>query len=171
MNPRTGCGLVLLVIGLVLVAGCTQNPVQSSPVTSPAPQQQMTESTVQGPAPLVTAMPVRDLAALDSDGFHLDPSTGSLYEYKGEVLVYDGVYSSVVVFLRYPDGKYYGYSVGGMGGSNATKKAFYLYPDSRYQSMTPEYYIRLDKTNYTASYRNDNGNVLRVATTESRVTP
>lgn len=166
MKHRVCSGLVLLLIIALLAAGCTGKS-GAAPEGPPAPAEPAMTTFAQQTA--VTAVPARDLASIRSDGFRTDPNTGTLYEFTGNVLVHEGVYSSVEVQLRYPDGTTYSYNAGGMGGSNVTVRPFFLYPDPRYQTVTPDYRIVLYGIPYSAGYRYDNGKILRVATTDSRI--
>jgi hypothetical protein len=80
------------------------------------------------------------------------------------VSVYNGVYDAVRVIIMYADGQHYSYDAGGMGGSNATVKPFYLFPDKRYAGQNPEYYIQLGDTVYSTQYEYGNGGIIRIAT-------
>jgi hypothetical protein len=167
MKNRVRTLLFLLLILALLTAGCTRNTgsLPEGPDT-PAPGPVV---TIPAPQTAVTAVPARDLASIRSEGLRTDPGGGTIYEFTGNVLVHEGTYASVQVILRYPDGTEYAYDAGGMGGSNVTIKPFFLYPDPRFQPVSPEYLIGLDGIRYIAGYRYDNGKVLRVATTESRI--
>ena len=75
-------------------------------------------------------------------------NTGSIFSFKGDVSINSGTYNSVQVIIRYPDTMEYNYDAGPMGGSNPTKKPFYIYPDNRYTYEKPTYFIKLDENKY-----------------------
>ena len=160
MNLKTTFILTLLLLtGLAVFSGCTAT-------TGPTPQ-----TTVITPATLITALPVDEVARIQGDHFGLDPSNGDVYEFTGKVQVNDGVYHSVQVILRYPDGQEYTYNAGGMGGSNVTLKPFFIYPDNRYMGTNPDKIIALDGKRYHTIYRYEDGVLVWIATSDTVVTP
>jgi hypothetical protein len=77
----------------------------------------------------------------------------------------------VQVILRYPDSQEYAYDAGGMGGSNATVRSFFLYPSDHYRGTNPEKIIALDGKRYATIYRYENGVLAWIATPDSLISP
>jgi hypothetical protein len=168
MNLKTTFILTLLLLtGLAVFSGCTATtgPTPQTTVMTPEPVTPLT------PATLITALPVDEVARIQVDHFGLDPSNGDVYEFTGKVQVNDGVYHSVQVILRYPDGQEYTYNAGGMGGSNVTLKPFFIYPDNRYMGTNPDKIIALDGKRYHTIYRYEDGVLVWIATSDTVVTP
>ena len=168
MNLSIPCLILLILLaGLVAFSGCTAT-------TGPAPQATtMTPDTI---TPLMTTTiatraPTNEIARITVDHFGPDPSTGDVYEFVGKVRVSNGMYQSVQVILRYPDGQEYAYDAGGMGGSNATIKQFSLFPDDRYRGTNPEKIIALDGKRYGTVYRYENGVLAWIAMSDNPVSP
>jgi hypothetical protein len=63
------------------------------------------------------------------------------------------------------------YDAGGMGGSNATLKPFYLYPDDRYKGRNPEKIISLDGKQYGTKYHTEKMVDYWIANTDNVVLP
>ena len=168
MNLSTPCLILLILLsGLVAFSGCTAT-------TGPAPE--ATTMTPDTTTPvrtttIVTRAPTDEIARITVDHFGLDPSTGDVYEFVGKVQVSNGVYQSVQVILRYPDGQEYAFDAGGMGGSNATIKQFSLFPDDRYNGTNPQKVIALDGKRYGTVYRYENGVLAWVAMSDNPVSP
>jgi hypothetical protein len=120
---------------------------------------------------LLTRLPVNEIARITVEHFGMNPSTESIYEFVGKVQVNDGVYRSVQVILRYPDGQEYAYDTGGMGGSNATLKEFTLFPDDRYKGTNPEKILALDGKRYGTVYRYEDGVLAWIATSDTLLSP
>lgn len=167
MNRRIPGLLILLLAGLAVFSGCTGNTGTSPPTTVLTPDRITPLTTV----PLITKLPVNEIARIRVDHFGMNPATESIYEFVGRIQVNDGVYQSVQVILRYPDSQEYSYDAGGMGGSNLTIKPFALFPDDRYKGTNPEKILVLDGKSFATIYRYENGAILWVATTDSTASP
>jgi hypothetical protein len=167
MNLKTTCIILLILAGLVAFSGCTGSPGASPPATVMTPDTitPLTTTTI------VTRAPVNEIARITVDHFGLDPSTGDVYEFTGAVLINSGEYQSVQVILRYPDSQEYAYDAGGMGGSNATVRSFFLYPSDHYRGTNPEKIIALDGKRYATIYRYENGVLAWIATPDSLISP
>ena len=90
------------------------------------------------------------VARILSRGFGYDPTASTVYQTTGNIEIETGVYSSVGIIIRYPDLDTYEIDVGGMGGSNFTKKDFRIVLHDRASNLTPVFFIRLDSTEYPA---------------------
>ncbi|HSA37746.1 MAG TPA: hypothetical protein P5013_02500 [Methanoregula sp.] len=167
MNRRIPGLLIFLLAGLAVFSGCTGTTGASPPAAVLTPDT-ITPLTT---APLVTKLPVNEIARIKVDHFGMNPATESIYEFVGKVQVNEGVYQSVQVILRYPDSQEYSYDAGGMGGSNQTLKPFSLFPAERYKGTNPEKIIVLDGKRYGTFYRYENGAIAWVATTGSSISP
>jgi hypothetical protein len=119
----------------------------------------------------VTRAPTNEIVRITVDHFGLDPSNGDVYEFTGVVSINGGEYQSVQVILRYPDSQEYAYDAGGMGGSNATVRSFFLYPSDHYMGTNPEKIIALDGKRYATIYRYENGVLAWIATSDSLISP
>jgi len=166
MKRSAFCLFFVLLLVMLVSAGCvgSQTPAQSSKNETPVPVS-LTPTAHDTPnlnVPLISV----ELANIQSPGFTMDP-TGITYEFFGKVAITSGTYNSVKVILRYPDGTEYSYDAGGMGGSNATRKDFTLFPDKSYKNQTPAYFIKLDSILYSTVYRYDNGGIMRVANSDN----
>lgn len=167
MNRRIAGLLILLLAGLAVFSGCTGTTGALPPTTVLTPDP-ITPLTT---APLVTQLPVNEIARIKVDHFGMNPATESIYEFVGKIQVNEGVYQSVQVILRYPDSQEYTYDAGGMGGSNQTLKPFSLFPADRYRGTNPEKIIALDGKRYGTVYWYENGSIAWVATTGSTISP
>lgn len=158
--------LVLAVLAAsVAFAGCaaTTGPTPPPVVLTPEPITPLQTETV------ITPLPLNERARITVDHFGLDPSAGDVYEFIGNLHVAGGPYASVQVILRYPDGQEYADDLGGMGGSEPTRKPFFIYPDNRYMGTNPEKIVALDGKRYPAEYRYENGVLVWIVT--SGITP
>ena len=125
-----------------MMSGCTSTT--SAPMATPTPQVIYVTVT---PTPTIQTAP-QEMAYLQSVDCGLDPTIGTVYHCRGQVSIKNGVYTDAQVILMYPDGATYNYDVGGLGGSNAIIKPFYTYPANRYQTSTPEFFIKLDDNQF-----------------------
>ena len=159
--------LLALLAMLVAFSGCTATtgPTPAATVMTPEPITPLTTTT------LITPLPVNEVARIKVDHFGLDPSNADVYEFVGTIHVNDGVYQSVKVILRYPDGQEYAYDARGMGGSNVTLKPFFLYPDNRYMGTNPDKIISLDGKRYNTVYRYINGDLVWIAMPDNLIIP
>jgi hypothetical protein len=167
MNLKTTFILLLLLTGLLALAGCTATtgPSPAATVMTPEPLTPLTTTTP------ITPLPVGEVARIKVDHFGMNPATDSIYEFVGKIQVNGGPYQSVLVILRYPDSQEYVYDAGGMGGANATLKPFFLYPADRYKGTNPEKIIDLDGKKYGTVYDYVNGIVVWIAKTDNVVSP
>lgn len=166
MNPEKFAVIFLLITVLAACSGCTGSSGTTPPTKVLTPD---TITPVKTPATLVTLLPSGEVARMTVEHFGMNPATENIYEFIGKVQIDDGPYRSVRVILRYPDTQEYAYDAGGMGGSNATVKPFYLYPDNRYMGTNPEKIIELDGKQYATVYRYENGVLAWVALRENSV--
>lgn len=160
--------LPLVVLLLVASSGCTSAPAPAPQAAAPAPADTVTTLPA---ATLVTRVPADEVARIRVELFGMNPDTETIYEFLGTVQTENGVYRSVQVVLRYPDGQEYGYDAGGMGGANQTLKSFYLYPADRYRGTDPEKIIVLDGKRYRTVYRLEDGVVSWIAMSDTPVSP
>ena len=162
-------GIFCIILAATLVtSGCLQAPAGSSTVSIPT---ETPLATAPVPTPVLeTAVPRVELARLQVDQFGLDPSAGNVYEFTGKVSISSGVYRSVVIIIRYPDRQEYSYDAGGMGGSNATIKPFFLHPGDHYRGQNPQQIIQLDNQRYGTVYRYENGMLTWIVTTDTVLT-
>lgn len=167
MNLQPIISIFFIIVVLVAFSGCTGSNGVSSATTIPTPD--IITPVKATPVP-VTQLPASEVARITVEHFGLNPSTESIYEFLGKVQVDAGIYRSVKVVLRYPDMQEYVYDAGGMGGSNATVKPIYLYPDQRYMGTNPEKIIELDGRQYTTIYRYENGVLVWAAMRENAIT-
>jgi hypothetical protein len=167
MNLKTTCILLLLVAGLLALAGCTATtgPTPQAAVMTPGPVTPI-KTTVP-----VTPLPAGEVARIRVDRFGMDPSTETVYEFVGSLHVSGGPYQSVEITVRYPDTQEYSYDLGGMGGANATLKPFSLFPADRYKGTNPEKIISLDGRRYGTIYRYEDGVIFWVASPENEIRP
>jgi len=98
----------------------------------------------------VTPVPPRTLARILSRGFGYDPTASTVYQMNGKIEIENGIYDSVGIILRYPDNDTYQSDVGGMGGSNFTRKDFRIVIHDRLSNKTPGVFVRLDAGEYPA---------------------
>jgi hypothetical protein len=159
MNPESTVVILIILAGLVACAGCTGSPGFAPPLTvlTPDPVTPVRTTT------LVTPLPSTEIARITVDHFGMNPATESIYEFVGTVQVNKGPNQTVQVTLRYPDTQQYAYEAGGMGGSDPTRKPFYLYPADRYKGTNPEKIIVLNGTRYATVYRYENGVIAWIA--------
>ncbi|MDD1685144.1 MAG: hypothetical protein LUQ19_04550 [Methanoregula sp.] len=162
MNLRTSC-IPILLAGLVAFSGCasTTGPTPPATVITPEPITPVKTTT------LITPLPANEIARIKVDHFGMNPSTETVYEFVGTLMVSGGPYQSVQVILRYPDSQEYAFDLGGMGGSNQTLKPFSLFPADRYKGTNPEKIISLDGKRYATEYRYENGLIAWIATTST----
>jgi hypothetical protein len=112
---------------------------------------QMLETyTREQQAASVTPVPPRALARILSRGLGYDPTAGTVYQMNGKIEIENGIYQSVGVILRYPDNDTFQSDVGGMGGSNFTRKDFRIVIHDRVNNQTPGLFVRLDAREYPA---------------------
>ena len=163
MNPESTVVILIILAGLVTCAGCTAPPGSTPPVTVLTPDTITPVRTTM----LVTPLPSTEIARITVSHFGMNPSTESIYEFVGTVQVNKGPYRSVQVVLRYPDSQEYAWEAGGMGGSEPTRKPFFLYPADRYKGTNPEKIIVLDGTHYATVYRYENGVISWIATPDN----
>jgi hypothetical protein len=148
---------ILFILMLIFAAGCTSSapiPV-ASPVTTPTPQVIYITVTVTVTPTLQTTP--KEMAYLQSVDCGLDPSSQTVYHCKGKVSIKNAMYSFVQVILMYPDGQTYSYDVGGMGGSDATLKPFFTYPDNRYIDDTPRFFVKLGDNQFPVTMSGSEG--------------
>jgi hypothetical protein len=129
----------------------------------------VTEPTVAS-GTVVTAAPATELARIQQVSLGMDSGTGSVYRFSGIVSISGGIYTSVKVIMKYPDGTEYRFDAGSMGGANATAKNVIIYPDGRYQGQTAGYFISLDSNEYATTYQYTDGTIYRIATTADAAT-
>jgi hypothetical protein len=98
-----------------------------------------------------TPVPPRALAQILSKGFGYDPTKNNVYQMNGNIEITTGVYDSVGVIIRYPDRDTYQIDVGGMGGSNITRKDFRIVLHDRVSNQTPNFFVRFGSTEYPAA--------------------
>jgi hypothetical protein len=98
----------------------------------------------------VTPVPPRTLARILSRGFGYDPTKSTVYQMNGKIEIENGIYESVGIILRYPDNDTFQSDVGGMGGSNFTRKDFRIVIHDRMSNQTPGVFVRLDAGEYPA---------------------
>jgi hypothetical protein len=98
----------------------------------------------------VTPVPPRTLARILSRGFGYDPTKSTVYQMNGKIEIENGIYESVGIILRYPDNDTFQSYVGGMGGSNFTRKDFRIVIHDRVSNQTPDIFVRLDAGEYPA---------------------
>lgn len=165
MNPIIACLLLVLAAGTIAFAGCTATtgPTPQAPVMTPEP---VTPLTTTVP---VTPLPAGEIARIRVDHFGLNPSTETVYEFVGSLHVSGGPYRSVQVILKYPDGQEYSCDLGGMGGANATRKSFSLFPADRYKGTNPEKIVFLDGRQYGTVYRYEDGVIFWIASPENLI--
>jgi len=151
------------------LAGCMYtNPTGTPVTTTPSPVAAATQPTVVS-GTVITAVPATELARIEEESLGVASGTGSVYQFRGSLSISGGVYKSVEAIMQYPDGTRYVFDAGGMGGSKPVVKTMILYPDSRFQVLTPKYFIRLDGNDYATTYQYTDGTIYRIATTDSAV--
>jgi hypothetical protein len=160
MNLKAPALLFFIAAAMAAFSGCTATtgPTPAATVLTPEPITPLTTTTP------ITPLPEGEIARIRQDHFGDDPSTGTVFEFRGKVQVRDTVYDSVQVILRYPDGQEYSSDLGTMGGSEPMIKEFALFPDDRYKGTNPEKIIVLDGKLYGTTYRYENGVIAWVAT-------
>lgn len=107
----------------------------------------------------VTPVPPRTLARILSRGFGYDPTKSTVYQMNGKIEIENGIYQSVGIILRYPDNDTFQSDVGGMGGSNFTRKDFRIVIDDRMSNQTPGVFVRFDSREYPAIMTDEKANV------------
>lgn len=167
MNLNANCILILFLAVMVAFCGCTATtgPTPPAKVLTPEPVTPLKTTT------LITPLPSNEVARIRVDHFGMNPSTETVFEFVGNVQVNNGPYQSVQVVLRYPDGQEYPFFLGGMGGSNQTRKEFSLFPADRYKGINPDKIIVLDGRRYATEYRYENGVIFWIATSGSVIMP
>jgi len=167
MNPRVRfpVAVLLALAAAAVFAGCAgmTGPTPQPSVPTPEPVTPLQTMTV------VTALPVTERARITVGFFGLDPAAADVYEFIGNLQVAGGPYTDARVILRYPDGQEYADDLGGMGGSEPTRKPFFIYPDTRYMGTNPEKIVALDGRRYPAEYRYENGVLVWIVTSD--ITP
>ena len=107
----------------------------------------------------VTPVPLRTLARILSRGFGYDPTKSTVYQMNGKIEIENGIYESVGIILRYPDNDTYQSDVGGMGGSNFTRKDFRIVIHDRLSNQTPGVFVRLNSREFPAIETGEQANV------------
>jgi len=161
------CALVLF----ACIAGClypNPSPGTTIPPTPPPAAAAVTAPTVAS-GTVITAAPATELARIREESLGVGSGSGDVYQFLGSISISGGEYRSVDAILQYPDGTNYTFHAGSMGGANPVVKDIILYPDSRYQGQTPEYFISLDGKEYATVYQYTGGTIYRIATTDSAV--
>lgn len=163
MNPKVPAVLLLVAAVLAAFSGCaaTTGPTPPATVLTPEPVTPLTTTI-----PL-TPLPPGEIARIRVDHFGMDPTTATVYEFRGKVQIREGVYSSVQVILRYPDGQEYSSDAGSMGGTEPLIRDIALFPADRYKGTNPEKIIVIDGKRYATTYRYENGTIFWVATTDN----
>lgn len=167
MNLKITSLLLILIAMGAAFSGCTgsSNTSARAPVLTPDP---ITPVKTTSP---VTPLPAGEIARIRVDHFGMNPTTETIYEFMGTVMVNKAVYQSVQVILRYPDTQEYVSDIGGMGGSNPTVKEFALFPADRYKGINPEKIIVLDGRRYGTVYRYEDGALSWVAMSDTEGSP
>jgi hypothetical protein len=140
---------LLPVLAFLISAGCVEEytPETTNVTTAPAVVTATVSATPTGPTPVPTPPPA-EMAYLVNIKCAVGDRSEAAYHCGGDVQIRRGVYEEVRVIARYPDNNTFASGIFGMGGSNQVSRPFLLFPDLKYQSQTPDYFIRMDKTVY-----------------------
>jgi hypothetical protein len=168
---RSEIGIFLvLILGLSLAVGCVGFAPSGQVDLSATPLAPLPLTPVPAPV-VVTAAAPTELAVIQSQGAGLNPGTGYVFEYPGNIEVVNGVYNSVEIVIRYSNGNEYRFDAGGMGGANLTLKPYDIFPPPSYLGQYPENFIILDGMRYSTIHQYTNGADWWVATSGTLVGP
>lgn len=145
----------LLLLAVLITPGCTNDAPAGAQTTIAAPAAPAVTPVPAGtPAP--SAAPV-EMAYLENVKCAIDQTTETAYHCNGKVRIKSGVYNEVKVIARYPDNNTFESAAVAMGGSNLVLKTFALFPDLKYRSQSPVFFVKLDKNQYPVIMNNESG--------------
>jgi hypothetical protein len=146
---------LLLVLAVLLTAGCVEEYQANSTVTTPQTQA-TTVSPANTPAPVQTPPPA-EMAYISDIRCAVGDRSEAAYHCNGNVRIRSGVYNAVQVIAKYPDNNTYTSGIASMGGMDPVSVPFFLFPDIRYRDQTPSYFVKLDTKMYPVIWRGDTG--------------
>ena len=106
-----------------------------------------------------TPRPTYKVASVTNGQFSLDPTTNTIYQFNGNMVISRGAYEDVVIILRYPNYEEFSYDIGAMGGSNFTNKEFKVILNDRVKKLVPKYFVKLDGKEYPAETISTKGSI------------
>lgn len=134
---------VLLILTVLVTAGCVEEPVPEVPVTTTI----ATAAPTAAPdTPTATPAPAPEAVAYIS-GIQcgVGDRSEAAYHCNGNIRISRGAYEEVQVIAMYPDGNIFRSGTFSLGGNDVVSKPFVVFPDLKYKSQGPTYYVRLDK--------------------------
>jgi hypothetical protein len=138
---------LLLVLAVIVTAGCVEDMSSTTPVTTAPVQTPVTTTVVLTSTPVPTPTPDQ-VAYVSNIKCGTGDKWGKDYHCDGDMRIRSGPSHEVQVISRYPDKNIFQSNSEDLGGSNAISKPFIIFPDLKYQGQTPEYFVRIDSTLY-----------------------
>jgi hypothetical protein len=145
---------LLLVLAFLITAGC----VEEVPANISATTVQTTVTIAAGggsgagqpPAPsTVPTPPPAEMAYLSGIKCAVGDRSEAAYHCNGNIRIRGGsAFDNVQVLARYPDNNTFRSGDVAMGGSEAVSKPFVVFPDLKYQSQNPAYFVKMDGVLY-----------------------
>jgi len=134
---------VLVTLAVLMTAGCVEEPapavtVTATPVTTAPAAAPETPASAPTPAP-------EAVAAISGITCAVGDRSEAAYHCNGNVRVIGkGAYEEVQVIAMYEDNNTFRSGAVPLGGNDPVLKPFVIFPDLKYKSQTPMYFVRLD---------------------------
>jgi len=146
---------LLLVLAVLVTAGCVE---EYTPETNVTPAQTTVTTTVPVNTPEPTPRPVpAEMGYLSNIKCGVGDKTEDTYHCNGDVRIRGGTSAEVQVIARYKDGNTFYSGIFDLGGSNPTSYPFAIFPDLKYKSQNPDYFVKIDKTEYPVFWSGNYG--------------
>ena len=148
---------VLLVLAVLITAGCVEPETANATVTATTAPALVT-SSVPTNTPVLTPTPVPEQMAYLTDIQCAEgDKTGAAYHCYGNVRIQSGSYDEVQVIAIFPDNNTFKSGTVAMGGNDIVLKPFYIFPDLKYEGQEPKYFVRLDNNVYPVVWSGTTG--------------
>jgi hypothetical protein len=144
---------VLLVLAVLITAGCVEETPATTIVTTAPPATTAPDLT---PVPAQTPPPA-EMAYLSGILCVVGDRSEAAYHCNGNVRVRSGPSHQVQVIARYPDNNTFESGTVELGGSNPVLAPFFLFPDLKYKGQDPKYFVKLDNTPYPVTWSGETG--------------
>jgi hypothetical protein len=137
---------LLLVLAVLVTAGCVE---EITPETNVTTTQTPVTTTVPADTPARTPQPVpAEMGYLSNIICSIGVKTKDTYHCNGDVRIRSGASHEVQVVARYKDGNTFYSGIFDLGGSNPISMPFAIFPDLKYKSQNPDYFVKLDNAEY-----------------------
>jgi hypothetical protein len=149
--------VLLLVLAVLITAGCVEDTSQTTAVTkTPVP---VISTTIVTNTPGQTpTQPPAEMAYLSNLNCAVIDESVATYHCKGNIRIHSGASShDLQVIARYPDNNTFKSGVVALGGDDPVSMPFILFADVKYKDQKPDYFITMDKTLYPVSMNGNSG--------------